>query len=191
MVAELRYRQAAELFKADIVADNALDLLYEGKSVCIFVNFRDTLAYLARKLKTRSVIYGEQERHGLSREKVIADFQANRNRVIICMAEAGGQSIDLHDLEGGHQRVSLICPTYTSVTFKQILGRTHRAKAKTVPIMKLIYAANTVEEKVAESVNGKLGNIAALNDGDLMEPDLFNLVKGRENGPEGDNEDSG
>jgi len=38
-----------------------------------------------------------------------------------------------------------------------------------------VYAAGTIEEKVAETVNKKLDNIAALNDGDLMEPDLFRL----------------
>ncbi len=48
--------------------------------------------------------------------------------------------------------------------------------------MKLVYAAGTVEEKVADVVNRKLDNIAALNDGDLMEPDLFQLgVKRDEN----------
>jgi hypothetical protein len=41
--------------------------------------------------------------------------------------------------------------------------------------MKLVYAADTVEEKVANSVNRKLDSIAALNNGDLMEPDLFNM----------------
>jgi hypothetical protein len=40
----------------------------------------------------------------------------------------------------------------------------------------MVYAAGTVEEKVAERVNEKLDNIAALNDGDLMESDMFNLT---------------
>jgi hypothetical protein len=44
--------------------------------------------------------------------------------------------------------------------------------------MKLIYAAGTVEEKVSVSVNSKIDNILALNDGDLMETDLFGLLKG-------------
>jgi hypothetical protein len=91
------------------------------------------------------------------------------------MADAGGASIDLHDLKGGHQRVSLICPTYNPVHLKQVLGRTRRAGSKTTPIIKLVYAANTIEEKVANAVAMKLDNIEALNRGDLMEPDLFNM----------------
>jgi hypothetical protein len=49
-----------------------------------------------------------------------------------------------------------------------------------VPVLKLVYAAGTIEEKVAQNVNQKLDNISALNDGDLMEPDLFKLGIRRE-----------
>ena len=175
LVADLRYRQETELLKVPVLMDVARDLMGEGKSVCIFVNFRRTMQHLAKSLKTASLIYGEQHRDHIYREEVINAFQANEKRIIICMVDAGGQSINLHDLHGGHQRVSLICPTYNPITLKQVMGRTYRAGCKSVPIIKLVYAANTVEEKVAKVVGTKLGNIAALNDGDLMEPDIFNL----------------
>ena len=175
LVADLRYRQMAELMKSDALAELAQEYMYEGKSVIIFVNFRDTLAYLSKLLKTRSLIYGEQEKDGVNREQVIADFQSGKSNLILSMVDAGGTSIDLHDLVGGHQRVSLVCPTYNPVTLQQILGRTDRAGSKSIPIIKLVYAANTVEEKVADSVNRKLDNIKALNDGDLMEPDTFKM----------------
>lgn len=179
LVAALRYRQATELLKADMLVDIAKDLIYQGKSVCIFVNFRETMAYMARRLNTRSLIFGNQERLGVSRSRVIDDFQANRQKIIILMIEAGGSSISLHDLHGGHQRISLICPTYQPILLKQVLGRTYRGNTKTVPIMKLVYASGTIERQVAQVVNLKLDNISALNDGDLMEPDIFNMgVKG-------------
>lgn len=175
LVAALRYRQATELLKADSLIDIAKDLMYQGKSVCIFVNFRETMAYLAKSFNTRSLVFGNQERLGVNRTSVINDFQANKTRLIILMMEAGGASISLHDLHGAHQRVSLICPTYRPIELKQVLGRTYRANTKTPPIMKLVYAANTIERQVAQTVNSKLDNIAALNDGDLMEPDIFNM----------------
>lgn len=175
LVANLRYRQATELLKADILIDEARNLIYQGKSVCIFVNFRETMAYIARVLNTRSLVFGDQERLNLSRQKVIKDFQSDKVRIIILMMQAGGSSISLHDLHGHHQRVSLICPPYSALDLKQVLGRTYRANTKTPPIMKLVYAAATIERRVAESVNSKLDNIAALNDGDLMEPDVFNM----------------
>jgi superfamily II DNA or RNA helicase len=175
LVADLRYRQHAELLKVKALVEMTEEYLYEGMSVVVFVNFRETLRYLAEMLHTKSLIFGNQEQYKINRETVMEDFQANRERMILCMVDAGGQSLDLHDLEGGHRRISLICPTYNPVALQQVLGRTYRAGSKSIPIMKLVYAAGTVEEKVAETVNKKLDNIAALNDGDLMEPDLFQL----------------
>jgi superfamily II DNA or RNA helicase len=175
LVADLRYRQHAELLKVKVLVEMTQEYLYEGMSVVVFVNFRETLRYLAEMLHTKSLIFGEQERYGIDRERVMEDFQSNRERMVLCMVDAGGQSLDLHDLEGGYRRISLICPTYNPVALQQVLGRTYRAGSRTIPIMKLVYAAGTIEEKVAETVNKKLDNIAALNDGDLMEPDLFRL----------------
>jgi superfamily II DNA or RNA helicase len=175
LVADLRYRQHAELLKVKVLVEMTQEYLYEGMSVVVFVNFRETLRYLAEMLSTKSLIFGDQERYKISRERVMEDFQSNREKIVLCMVDAGGQSLDLHDLEGGHRRISLICPTYNPVALQQVLGRTYRAGSRTIPIMKLVYAAGTIEEKVAETVNRKLDNIAALNDGDLMEPDLFQL----------------
>jgi len=175
LVEEMRYRQSTELLKSDSLIEIAQNYLEQGHSVCIFVNYRETLAYLAKKMKTKSLIFGNQDNYGINREKVIEDFQDNKINLVLCMVDAGGQSISLHDLHGGHPRVSLICPTYDSIKLKQVLGRTYRAGSKTTPIMKLVYAAGTVEEKVSETVNKKLSNISALNDGDLMEEDFFKM----------------
>lgn len=177
MVAELRYRQVSELLKASVLYDHAMEYLHEGRSVIIFVNYRDTLNLLSKMFKTQSLIFGAQESFKISREKVIDDFQADKTRLIIAMVDAGGASISLHDLHGNHPRISLVCPTYNPITLKQVLGRTYRANSKSTPIIKLFYAGRTIEEKVADSVNQKLSNISALNDGDLMEPDFFNIQK--------------
>ena len=180
LVADLRYRQYAELLKADVLVDMIRDYASQGYYVCVFVNFRETLAYLAKALKTKSLIFGNQEKYGLTRDQVVDNFQDGKENIILCMSEAGGQSISLHDVRGHGRRISLICPTYNPITLKQVLGRTRRAGSKSIPIMKMVYAAGTIEEKVAERVNEKLDNISALNDGDLMEPDIFNLTGGKD-----------
>ena len=180
LVADLRYRQMSELLKADSLIDLVDDYREQEKAVCVFVNFRETLKYLAQKLKTKSLIFGTQDRFGISREGVIDDFQSGKTDLILSMVSAGGQSISLHDLYGKKARVSLVCPTYDPIALQQVFGRTHRSGSKTKPIIKLVYAANTVEEKVATTVNEKINNIKALNDGDLMEPDLFNILAGAE-----------
>lgn len=171
LVADLRYRQMAELMKADALVEIIQEYLWERNSVVVFVNFRETLNYLSKTLGTRCMIYGGQPDH--ERERSQDDFQTNKSRLILCMVEAGGSSLDLHDTNGMFRRISLICPTYNPVTLKQVMGRTHRAGGKSVPIIKLVYTAGTVEEKVADRVVRKLANISALNDGDLMEADIF------------------
>jgi superfamily II DNA or RNA helicase len=180
LVADLRYRQMSELLKAETLVDLVDDYRQQNKAVCVFVNFKETLRYLATALKTKSLIFGGQERYGLKREAVIDDFQAGKTDIILSMVSAGGQSISLHDLDGKKARISLVCPTYDPIALQQVFGRTHRSGSKSIPIVKLVYAANTVEEKVAITVNEKINNIKALNDGDLMEPDLFNLMSSAE-----------
>lgn len=175
LVEKLRYRQESELLKAEALADVAKNILDQDKAVCIFVNFHETLIYLSKKLATKSLIFGEQKKYGIDREKVIDDFQSDKCNILISMVSAGGQSISLQDLQGNRPRVSLICPTYNPIDLHQVLGRTYRAKAKSNPVAYLVYAAKTIEESVADSVNKKLDNIRALNEGDLMEPDIFKL----------------
>ncbi|MBD3293825.1 MAG: hypothetical protein GF393_12950, partial [Armatimonadia bacterium] len=157
---ELRYRQMSEYLKVTALVDLAKSHIEENKSVIIFVNYRETLFELARKLKTKSVIYGNQEAEGeRDRNQVIDDFQADKTRIIIAMLDAGGTSISLHDVNGKHQRVAIFCPTYHAINLKQAMGRIYRALTKSAPIMELVYAAGTIEEKVARSVNSKLENI--------------------------------
>lgn len=179
LVEELRYRQLAEILKVPSFVEVSKEYIKDGFSVIIFVNYLDTLKELSKRLKTDSVIYGDQDKNeSKKRNQVIEDFQENRTNIIIAMAKAAGTSISLHDTKGEHQRISLISPGYNSIELKQILGRTYRAEAKTPPIMTMVFAAKTVEEKVAHTVNRKLDNLAAINDGDLMTYDTFNL--GRE-----------
>jgi hypothetical protein len=175
LTADLRYRQATELLKAPTVAEMARNYVGQGLSVLVFVNFRETLAWFMKTFDTRMAIFGDQERFNIDREMVIDKFQKNEARLIFLMEQAGGQSISLHDLDGRHPRISLIFPTYDPIVLQQLLGRTYRANVRSTPVMKLVYAAGTVEEKVADNVSRKLRNISALNNGDLMEPDLFKL----------------
>jgi len=54
----------------------------------------------------------------------------------------------------------------------QALGRIHRAGGKTKSLQRIIYVANTVEERIAEKLKIKLKNINSINNGDL---DLTNI----------------
>tara|TARA_Y100000588_G_C13888717_1_gene767717 strand:- start:498 stop:758 length:261 start_codon:yes stop_codon:yes gene_type:complete len=83
------------------------------------------------------------------------------------MIQAGGTGLSLHDEDGGHPRVALISPTFSAVELRQALGRVHRASGKSKSIQKIVFAANTVEDRVAAAVRRKLNNLDMINDGEL------------------------
>ena len=163
----------AEYLKVPLLADLTSDAIEDGKSVVIFTNYTETLMKLTAKLRCPG-IYGAQPIS--ERQKIIDDFQSDKIRVVVVNIAAGGAGISLHDINGAFPRLALLCPTYNATDLKQALGRVHRAGGKSKSIQRLVYAAGTVEENVAKSVNQKIAAISALNDGDLLEPDIFQLL---------------
>lgn len=166
----IRSQQKIEILKIPTFVELANDFLYNKFSVVIFVNFTQTLKTLANFLKTDSVVYGEQTSE--DRMRIIDDFQNNKTNIIILNIKAGGIGISLHDINGGHPRISLISPPWSSIDLLQALGRIHRAGGKTKTLQRIIYAANTIEERIADKLKIKLGNINSINNGDL---DLTNI----------------
>jgi SNF2 family DNA or RNA helicase len=166
----LRAQQKIEILKIPTFVELANDFIYNGYSIVIFINFTQTLKTLAEMLKTDSIVYGEQTYE--DRLRIIEDFQTNKTNIIILNIKAGGIGISLHDINGGHPRVSLISPPWNSLDLVQALGRIHRAGGKTKSLQRIIYTANTVEERIADKLKIKLNNINSINNGDL---DLTNI----------------
>ena len=161
----LRERQRIELLKVPSIVEMAEDLVEEGNSVAIFVNFKETVDALSTRLKTTCIIDGRVKDE--AREMNRADFQEDRQRIIICNTAAGGVGISLHDIRGEFPRFSLISPTYSAVDFIQVLGRLPRANAKSKVVQRILFCAGTKEEEVAARVAKKVENIEAVNNGDL------------------------
>ncbi len=166
----LRAQQRIELLKVPLFVELCNDFRQNNYNVVIFVNFTKTLEVLCDMLHTTSKIYGEQTQE--NRLKIIEDFQSNKTNIIICNIKAGGIGISLHDTIGKNPRASLISPTWSSIDLVQALGRIHRAGGKTKSLQRIIYVADTVEEKIAEKIKNKLFNINSINNGDL---DLTNI----------------
>lgn len=166
----IRAHQKIEILKIPTFVELANDFIQNKFSVVIFVNFTQTLKTLSEMLHTDSIVYGEQDYN--DRMRIIEDFQSNKTNIIILNIKAGGVGISLHDIYGGHPRVSLISPTWSSLDLVQALGRIHRAGGKTKSLQRIIYTANTVEEKISEKIKLKLKNINSINNGDL---DLTNI----------------
>lgn len=173
----LRARQRIELLKVPTFVEMAKDYINQGCSVIIFVNFKETLNQLKKKLKTNCVVTGSQtgKKGELERTNNIKYFQADKARLILCNIQAGGESISLHDLHGNHRRVTLISPTWSARKLMQVLGRAPRSGAKTKVLQRLIYASQTIEEDIAKAVSGKIERINMLNDGDLQKGINLNI----------------
>ncbi len=165
----LRARQKVELLKVPTFVEMTKDLVEEGHSVVLFVNFTETLENLSDKLKTKCIVWGKQagKKGAAERQANIEAFQDDKERIIICNIKAGGESISLHDLHGRYSRVSILSPTWSAQELVQALGRIHRSGGRSKALQRIVFAAGTVEETVAKAVQRKIDRIKTLNDGDM------------------------
>jgi hypothetical protein len=165
LVAQLRARQGVELCKVPLIMTMIEDVLEEGRSVAVFVNFDATIEALSARLGTQCIIRGGQTT--AERQEWIDAFQDNRERVIICNLAAGGVGVSLHDTVGDRPRTALISPSFDAKAMVQALGRIHRAGGKSPCVQRLLVAAGTIEEKVATSLKAKIINQNTLNGGGI------------------------
>jgi Helicase conserved C-terminal domain len=137
----IRAWQKIEIFKVPSAQRLIAKHLAAGRSVLVFVNFRETERVLlegAQASPSRvGQIHGGQSAE--ERGEIITRFQNDEIHLVICQIRAGGTAISLHDLHGRRQRVSLIFPTLSAIDLKQALGRIHRANAKSSAIQRIIY----------------------------------------------------
>lgn len=165
LTAILRARQKVEMTKVPLFVEMIEEGLENNMSIVVFCNFTETINALARRLNTKCIVNGEV--NDKLRQQNIDNFQSDKERVILINLAAGGAGLSLHDITGKHPRLALISPSYSAVNMRQATGRVWRDSAKSKSIQKIVFVANTVEEKVCDSVNQKLANLDLLNDGDL------------------------
>jgi len=170
MTALLAARQKVELLKVPTMVELAEDVKAQGRSVALFCNFRTTLEELCVRLKTDCFIDGTQTGHAGAeqREANRLRFVNDASRFIVCISEAGGLGLDLPDLAGHFPRTSLICPGYNAKVLRQAFYRARRAVSRSKSVVRIVLAADTVEENVYRKFQLKSDCLDALNDGDLM-----------------------
>ena len=96
-----RARMLAESFKVIDIAEMAEDLIAIGKSVVIFVNYKDTVDALRIRLKCDRI---DGRQTATDRQRVIDEFQNDQTHCIVVNAAAGGTGISLHDTVGNRPR---------------------------------------------------------------------------------------
>jgi superfamily II DNA or RNA helicase len=178
----MKARRVSEMLKVPTFVDQTETYIRDNKSVAIFLNFSDSIAAVEKQLQRKyknakfdivKICGGQSDKE---RQAAIEGFQNDTARIILCQIDAGGVGISLHDLNGKHARVSLISPNYSAICLKQALGRIFRSGAKTKCVQKIIFAADTIEERACQRVEARLNNLSLLNDGDLTSG--INIVSG-------------
>lgn len=167
-------RERAEWIKTDLLVELVRNSLDQGNSVVVFMNYTEPRLRLESLLRESgvdniSMIYGAQD-HGDStknRDAAIAAFQNNDNHVMLAMAQAGGISVNFHDVHKVRPRAVYLSPSYNASDVKQCLGRVPRIDGSP-SVQEFVLIAGTQEQKVYKAVMAKLNNIEYLNDGDLV-----------------------
>ena len=168
----MKARRQSELLKVPAMVSWIEDMYDEGVSPVVFINFRETLEAIEKRLdsakysgKIAKIVGGQTQKQ---RDNEIEQFQSDTKRICLVMVAAGSASVSLHDLNGNYPRHTLINPSYSAINTLQALGRCHRANGKT-PVVQRFFFANGVEieEKMRKRVNLRLTNLDSLNDGDL------------------------
>lgn len=167
----LRARQQVELLKVPLAVELATDLLEQGVSVGIFVNFAQTIKELSHRLECYCIVDGLLE-HAGQRQISIDSFQSNKSKLILVNSAAGGVGLNLQDLHGGHPRGGLVFPPLSATLLRQLLLRFPRDGAKSKSFYRVLLAAGTVETKIHRALRAKLNNMDAVNDGDLNPENL-------------------
>lgn len=164
----IKARMKIEMLKVPIMLDIIEEAIDSNYSVAVFVNYVETMNFLAHFFNTDCLIHGDQTME--ERQDSIDQFQSNQSKIIIANIQAGGVGISLHDIHGGHPRMSVISPTWSGQDIHQVLGRIHRAGSQSPALQRIVFVAGTYEERICELIQQKLINITGINDGDLIGP---------------------
>ena len=155
--ADLRFRQKASLLRVPGTADAAEALLDEGQAVALSVAYLETASMLAEALRGRGwrvgAIDGRQTAEANEAARVA--FQTGALDAIVFTVM---ESISLHakEMPGGDRVRALLVHDmrHSAIQLGQIEGRCHRDGEKAV--IHYLYAEDTVEERIAGTVVGRM-----------------------------------
>ncbi len=168
LVENMHDRERIEHLMTGAITELVQSTVENGESAVVFWNFTEPREQFEHTLREKGIpwvsVYGGQKDE--ERQKGIDTFQKNKVHVASIMIEAGGAALSLHDETHTRPRVSFIPPSWRADSVKQCLGRIRRCNGTNVT-QNFVFAAGTVQERVAVALERKLSNIDALNDGDL------------------------
>lgn len=136
-------RRAASVAKVSAVADMADEILDQGRSVVIFVEFLQAAHKLADYYKAARIPYELLTGASKDRESMVERFQAGTSKVWISTTGSGGTGITLHAASD----VIIADPSWIWDDIAQAVDRCHRI-GQTRPVMGYLLAAFEIDVKI-------------------------------------------
>ncbi len=156
----LRLRQMVELAKVPALIDIVREYYDAGVAPVLFLNFRESLQAVADAFPGCALIMG-----GRDNTAEIERFQTGQTHICIASMAIASTSISLHDVNGVRPRGGLLCPTDDPRAAEQAEFRLWRDGSKSKSFVYKIFAAGTVEAKMAEREREKRNKISIINNG--------------------------
>lgn len=163
LVAMIKFRQKAELLRAEELADMAVrDATTGKKNVIVAVCFVETLRvihsilvevhnYPAEKI---GVILGGQK--DAERQGHIDGFQCEALNIMLMTFTSGGAGLSLHNTpKNKRPRTLYLPPVWSAEELIQLLGRAHRINSQSTTHQYIVWFADTIEEHVANTSKKK------------------------------------
>ncbi len=164
----LRARQRLEMLKSQTMVEQAMEFLFHGFAVVLFVNFTPTIKRMIKQLEEFmasdemlledadgnayhrpfvSVIRGGQTT--AEREHSIAQFQCGQSHVCIVNVFSGGACINLHHIRSAARpRKTLFSPPWSAIVLAQGLGRVDRVGALSDSEQIIVYCRGAVSAAI-------------------------------------------
>lgn len=171
-VATNKFRECAEMLRAEDMAEIAVSQIRNGKNskqVVIASNFRATLDLVKQMLVKYhninedaqiSTIVGGQ--NAQTRQENIDRFQRGDTDFCLLTLKSGGAGLSLHheaQYPRAKPRYCILPPTWSAIELVQVLGRAHRITSISTTRQDIIWYRGTVEEDVAEKVGRKMASM--------------------------------
>ena len=163
LVERQKFKQTAEILKADENAIRGMEFSRQGKQVILAFEFMDSLKICYQTLLSNgipkekmSIIMGGQD-FSTERQRMIDDFQSERRDYMLLSFRAGGKGLSLHQYAPLNKkpRVVILPPVWNDADLVQVLGRAHGPNSDTTTRQYIVWYKNTIEEDVAAKVKYK------------------------------------
>lgn len=178
---QLRFRQKSSLIRTPHTVDEVLDLLDNNLQVAVYCEFMESIEKMKDALEKKHIpcaVYTGANSDTRESERI--RFQKGQAKVIFFSVDSAislhaGEQLPDGSFASKASRTTLLHDvTYSGIKCSQVEGRTHR-DGQFAPVYYL-YALGTAEEKIAQTMIGRVKSILSIMDDETLAAKLDSLL---------------